>query len=227
MNLSYDSLNLIFSENKKNFSSNLQLRLRRSLSWWKAALDTESEDEKFIFLWISFNAIYSNSNSDNIDPVKKKFFLKSHERSQLDEFFKKIVHVDSHNLLSDFFLKNFTNMLRVFIQNKWVFNQYWEYLNGNLSEEEWKKEFDKQNRIAARSIVEGNIGLFCNILFGRLYILRNQIMHGAATYDGSKNRDQVRDGSKILSNLIPIIIYIMIDNINEDWGCPYYRPILK
>ena len=98
-------------------------------------------------------------------------------------------------------------------------------MNGNLSDAVWKKEFDKQNRIAIRSIVEGNIGLFCSILFGRLYILRNQIMHGAATYEGSKNRGQLKDGAKILNDLIPILIYLMITNKDEDWGRSYYRPI--
>lgn len=224
MDLSFQGLSKKWDENKNTYSDYFQLRLRRAFSWWKASINTNSHDEKFIFLWISFNSIYSCTESDNVELLKKKNIFKSYERTQLEDFFKKIAIVDNEKKINEFFLKNFTNMMRVFIHNRWVFNQYWEFINGNISEFEWKKEFDKQNRIAARSIVEGNICLFCNILFGRLYILRNQLMHGAATYEGSKNRDQVIDGAKILNSLIPMLIFIMLENHQMDWGKPYYRP---
>ena len=34
--------------------------------------------------------------------------------------------------------------------------------------------------------------------FERLYVLRNQVMHGGATWHSSFNRDQIRDGANIL-----------------------------
>lgn len=36
------------------------------------------------------------------------------------------------------------------------------------------------------------------------------------------NRDQLRDGSEILSYLLPIMVDIMMDNPQEDWGRPFY-----
>ena len=60
------------------------------------------------------------------------------------------------------------------------------------------------------------------VVLDRLYMLRNQIMHGGATYKSKVNRAQVKDAVNILKLFIPIIIDIMIENRNEDWGEIYY-----
>jgi hypothetical protein len=48
------------------------------------------------------------------------------------------------------------------------------------------------------------------------------MMHGGATYKSKVNRAQVKDAVNILKLFIPIIIDIMIENRNEDWGEIYY-----
>ena len=64
------------------------------------------------------------------------------------------------------------------------------------------------------------------ILFDRLYTLRNQILHGAATWNSNVNRSQINDGSNILSSLVPQFIFIMMKNHNKNWGSLAY-PIHK
>ena len=64
------------------------------------------------------------------------------------------------------------------------------------------------------------------IVFDRLYVLRNQMVHGGATWNSSVNRSQVRDGVSILSSLLPIFIDIMLENHDYDWGQPLY-PVIK
>ena len=60
------------------------------------------------------------------------------------------------------------------------------------------------------------------MLFDRLYVLRNQLVHGGATWNSSVNREQVKDGANILSFLVPIFVDLMMDNPQTDWGAPYY-----
>jgi hypothetical protein len=60
------------------------------------------------------------------------------------------------------------------------------------------------------------------VVLDRLYMLRNQLMHGGATYKSKVNRAQVRDACNILKLFIPIIIEIIMENKNEDWGEIYY-----
>ena len=64
------------------------------------------------------------------------------------------------------------------------------------------------------------------IVFDRLYTLRNQILHGGATYNSSANRKQLRDGCAILQQCVPLILSVMQDNPDEDWGKPFY-PFVK
>ena len=60
--------------------------------------------------------------------------------------------------------------------------------------------------------------MILEILFDRLYILRNQILHGGATWNSKVNRSQVQDGQSIIGFLIPNFLQIMMDNQNENWG---------
>ena len=44
----------------------------------------------------------------------------------------------------------------------------------------------------------------------RLYTLRNQLMHGGATWGSSINRVQVRDGRAILGSVLPVMLALMM-----------------
>ena len=63
-------------------------------------------------------------------------------------------------------------------------------------------------------------------MFGRLYTLRNQLMHGAATKGSSINRDQVEDGSKILNKVLPILVNILMIYPNENWENLIIDPLI-
>ena len=56
------------------------------------------------------------------------------------------------------------------------------------------------------------------MIFDRLYVLRNQLLHGAATWNSGVNREQVRHGAAILGRLIPEVLEIMLVNHDADWG---------
>ena len=60
------------------------------------------------------------------------------------------------------------------------------------------------------------------LVFDRLYVLRNQLVHGGSTWNSIVNRDQVRDGAAILSFLVPVFADVMMDNPDEEWGRPFY-----
>jgi hypothetical protein len=47
-------------------------------------------------------------------------------------------------------------------------------------------------------------------------------MHGGATWNSSVNRDQVRDCANLLGKLVPLVIEIMMDNVNTLWGDACY-----
>jgi hypothetical protein len=53
-------------------------------------------------------------------------------------------------------------------------------------------------------------------------VLRNQLVHGGATWNSRVNRDQVRDGAAVIGWLLPVFIDIMMDNPDCEWGRPFY-----
>ena len=61
-----------------------------------------------------------------------------------------------------------------------------------------------------------------SIVLSRMYTLRNQVMHGGATWDSGVNREQVRDGGNLLGKLVPVINELMLDNVGTLWGDAYY-----
>ena len=70
------------------------------------------------------------------------------------------------------------------------------------------------------------IRLSLGVVFNRLYTLRNQMMHGGATWNSSVNRHQLRDGTNLLGKLVPIIISLMLENPRTLWGDACY-PVVK
>lgn len=63
------------------------------------------------------------------------------------------------------------------------------------------------------------------IIQGRLYTLRNQILHGGATWNSLVNRYQMRDAVAILSKLIPLIIKTLMDNPKQFIGEAVYQVV--
>lgn len=52
------------------------------------------------------------------------------------------------------------------------------------------------------------------------------MVHGGATWNSSVNRDQVRDASQIMSNIVPVIIRLMMEHPDELWGDACY-PVVE
>lgn len=64
------------------------------------------------------------------------------------------------------------------------------------------------------------------VVFDRLYVLRNQIVHGGSTWNSSVNRAQVRDGATIMMTVVPTLIDLMLDHPELDFGAINY-PVIR
>lgn len=116
----------------------------------------------------------------------------------------------------------FSSAVRVLLQNKYVFTPFWEYQTGQRTEEDWKNAFASANRAAAIAMGKGDTSTALSVVLSRLYTLRNQIVHGGATWQSSINRDQMRDAVSIMQKLVPTIIRLMMANPNTLWGDASY-----
>lgn len=213
---SYADLKARAQQIEQDYPDQLGLRVHRALSWFERAKLCEDDDAKFIFLWIALNSAYA-------DEIQRE---QGTERSVLEQFMSRLVALDQENLLYELVWTNFPGPVRLLLDNQFVFQPFWDYQNGRISERLWKSKFNGARNTALRALRDTNqTATVLAIVLARLYTLRNQLMHGGATWQGSVNRDQIRDGTAILNNLVPLVIHLLMDNADEDWGDPCYPVI--
>lgn len=195
---------------RASFGPSLALRTHRALSWLdRAEREANDEDAAFVFLWIAFNAAYANEIHD------RRTFS---ERKMLLRFLRRLVEMDNEKLLYELVWNQFPKSIRVLLQNKYVFQPYWEYQSGRLPEESWINAFERSKSSANRALGETDTTRVLAEIFDRLYTLRNQIIHGGATWNSGVNRSQIKDGANILGFLVPTIIHLMMENHDQVWG---------
>lgn len=139
------------------------------------------------------------------------------------EFLAKILKRDSNQAIRTILLDTYSDAVRILLENQYVFNLFWHSVRGSNNGLNWKTVFDRRNRSALSALLRDDIQTVLKEVFGRLYVLRNQLFHGGATFATGWGRSQVRDGSRIMASLVPVILNIMqIDmRINPDsdtWG---------
>lgn len=190
-----------------NLPETLTIRLHRAISWLKSAEKQEDNlDLKFISLWIAFNACYAvDLNGISSKP----------EKAKLRDFTSSLVQFDRTRLYNLFWEK-FSGPVRVLIENKFVFEKFWEYNRGEA--EDYLLAFNKSITTALNCLSKENIEGLLEIVLERLYTLRNSIVHGGSTFNSKLNRNQIKDASNIMQLLVPIIIDIMLENGTHDWG---------
>ena len=115
--------------------------------------------------------------------------------------------------------------IRSLIANRYVFQPYWKHHNLVPGHEDWEGLFQRSQEIANNALERGDTLAILRILFDRLYVLRNQLLHGGSTWNGSLNRNQVQAGALIMAFLVPLFIDLMLEHPYSDWGSPYYPPV--
>ncbi|ESZ89337.1 hypothetical protein KT71_002852 [Congregibacter litoralis KT71] len=107
-----------------------------------------------------------------------------------------------------------------------MFQPFWDAHHGDESESDWETRFAETKSGAHRALARSDTTTVLSIVLTRLYTLRNQLIHGGATWSGSVNRGQLRDCSKFLGELVPTLIQVMMDHPNTLWGEACY-PVVE
>jgi len=202
---------------RDSYSGNLGLRVHRALSWLsKAESCAGDNDAQFIFLWIAFNAAYAN----DVDKAHR-----TAEHKTLDHFISKLCQLDNKSRLANIVWQEFAGAIRVLLDNKYVFQPFWDYKNGYIAETQCQSRFKQAKQHANRALGQENTEHILIIIFDRIYTLRNQLLHGGATYNSSVNREQMRDCCHLMEKLVPAVIEIMMDSPHTLWGDAYYAVV--
>ena len=214
--LDYASLKSRQREIRDSFPDAFGLRVHRSISWLgRAEHEQDDLDVKFVLLWIGFNAAYAGHVDDDLES----------ERGEFKQFFETLVALDDQSRIYTLVWERFSQEIRVLLENQFVFAPFWLHANGVEGAADWRERLGRSKASIQTALVKRDTAKILSVLFDRLYVLRNQLVHGGATWNSSINRDQVRDGCALLSCLLPIFVDLMMDCPDRDWGRPYY-PII-
>lgn len=197
----------------------LNLRSHRAVTWLCRSDEVlESDpDASFIFAWISFNAAYARDlGNDPAGPARAVF----------QEFFTDLVAADPKGRIAHELWYHHEGLIARLLDNRFIFNPFWRFHNGEEIFADWQIRFEKAKAIAREAIERENAPLVLSIIFDRLYVLRNQLIHGGATWGSRVNRSQVQDGTEFLQCVLPIFIDTMVSATDRDWGIAHY-PVIE
>lgn len=148
------------------------------------------------------------------------------ERGAFRSFFDALVSLDSGHRIYNAVWMRFPHEIRLLLANKYVFAPFWGYQNGAQECSDWVERLTSSQRRIAAAMAQRDTPLILSVVFDRLYVLRNQLIHGGATWNSAVNRLQVQQGAAVMGFLLPIFIDIMMDNPDRDWGRPFY-PVVE
>lgn len=214
--LSHHHLKNYHRQYRHLFPESLSLRVHRALSWLvkaeqaRAGNDTDTE---FIYYWISFNAAYANELGET---------ERLSEQTHFQAFLTKIADLDRDQLLYNLVWQQFSGSIRLLMDNQFVYQPFWDFQRGRITEQEWKQRFSDSKAVLNKALTNQNVPQALACIFARLYTQRNQLIHGGATYNSSINREQLKDACNLLHHLIPLIISLMMSAPEQLWGDACY-----
>lgn len=205
---------------KGDEDSHFHLRLRRSVGWLGRAerelyhSSPPDLDMAFTCYWFSFNALYA----------KDPYTPSQGERKSFKEFFRTVIGSDDKckRAILDEIQGNLSEPIKVLLDNEYAFEPFWKHHNGVSKANNWKDIFEEDKREVKKALCKQDVLGVLSVLFNRLYVIRNQIVHGNATWNGGRNIDQLRVGVNIMTFVIPQLITSVMNNPKMDLGRPYY-----
>lgn len=202
---------------REHSRANLNLRVHRALSWLQRAEQAEDEDGRFIFLWIAFNAAYATEIDED---------YRLSEQATFRAFLEKLCELDEHKQIDNLVWQEFSSSIRILLDTPFVLQSFWDFHSGKISEAQWKERLAQGKKMANQALASGNTPQLLGMVFNRLYTLRNQLMHGGATWNSSVNRKQLKDCANLLGKLVPVIIELMMVHPDTLWGDACY-PVVE
>lgn len=200
------------------------LRMHRALSWLqRAEAAGEDDDLAFVCLWIAFNAAYAQDLGQGTGGGTS-------ERQAFRNFMADVCALDQGKALSALVWQVFPGPIRLLLDNQYVFQPFWDALNNPRNDGStpghWREAFDDARQRVHRALAQQDTERVLYEVFVRLYTLRNQLMHGGATWNSSVNRSQVRDGRALLARVLPVMLGVMMDCPERFEGRPFY-PVVR
>ena len=116
-----------------------RLRMRRTLSWIdRANKEVDDDDVAFICYWIAFNAAYASEGDSHFESAAPL---------QFRAYIYRILAVDSDHRICKAIWGEFSDSIRVLLDNKYVYGPFWTNRAGRGATD-WEQRLEEDNRKA-------------------------------------------------------------------------------
>jgi hypothetical protein len=107
------------------------------------------------------------------------------------------------------------------LDDEYLSRYFWEEPTPKRAGQSKKAKFD-----ARTWYLEKRWAMILDRLLERVYMMRCQLVHGAASHGGGLNRTSLRRCSTMLGHLVAAYMLVWIDHgADEDWGGMCYPPM--
>jgi len=186
------------------------IRVWRGLSWLERGEKAEDFEGRFISLWIAFNSIYGHLDEDGRD---------ARDRASWQTFLARLVKEDAEGALGRIVRERQAGILRL-IDNQFLFKPFW------LGLPDAAEKLRRSVRRCLKCYNDGSTLAVLQELFERLYVMRTQVFHGAATSGSKLNRPTLERSTGVLAALVPEMVRIIISaGPAVDWGEVCFPPV--
>tara|TARA_B100000530_G_scaffold208576_1_gene133414 strand:+ start:1010 stop:1687 length:678 start_codon:yes stop_codon:yes gene_type:complete len=190
------------------------IRFHRACSWLaeiENLTDAEDNDRTLIYQWIAFNALYGQWDEKRQEPKQDK--------TSWQDFLDQIVSLDESKYLESMLVEN-KKLVEAILDDEYLSKLFWRNPNQGTARQARRAKF------ASRTwYLEEKWTLILDRVMDRIYQIRCQLIHGAATYNGKLNRRSLKRCVMMLEHVMISVLQVWIDHgADQDWGPMCYPP---
>lgn len=187
------------------------IRVHRALSWLEAAEEAGAVDDRVLFRWIAFNALYNRWDEKALKPCG--------DQESFRIFLGEVVELDADAVVARM-LEEHKPLVLTLLDNAFLKGSFWKDPSVERS-----LRWTPHRQSAQQHFANGHWAELLEAAFEPVYFLRCQLVHGAATRGGRMNRDSLRNADDFLGWAVPLLLAVVIDRgMDRGWGPLCYPP---
>jgi len=191
------------------------IRFHRACSWMarvEAMPEDQDHDLGLVSLWIAFNSLYGQWDACKREPRP--------DRESWRAFVDRILKLDGDGYIVAT-LQEHKRLVMALLEDQYLSDYFWKQPSVKRAGQAKRKADDAQTWYR-----EERWTMILDEILERVYLMRCQLVHGAATYGGKLNRTSLKRCVVMLQRLLPAVLGVWIERgADEDWGPMYYPPL--
>jgi hypothetical protein len=191
------------------------IRFHRACSWMASVeeiRDGQDHDLALISLWIAFNSLYGQWDCQKREPRS--------DRESWRVFIDHILRLDRDGHVSAA-LQEHKRLVITLFDDEYVSSYFWQEPTVERGKRARRSAFNSQSWYVERRWTQ-----ILDEVLARIYVMRCQLVHGAATHGSKLNRTSLTHCTMMMRRLLPAMLMVWIDfGAGDDWGPMCYPPI--